>query len=306
MTRRAIELDLQLLKTFCRVVEERNFTRAAASLHRSQSSVSERIAALERDLGAPLLDRRGRETVPTPLGAALYDGARDLLARRAELGHRVADLLGAGGGTVAIGASTIPGEYDLPRLLPRFLERHPGTAFTLRVGDTASVLAAMRARELDLGLVGHASEAEGLRLRPLWQDEIVLAVPTTHRWAGRRRIGFAKLAGEPLLLREEGSGTRRFIEAALAQAGFDVGKLAKVAELGSTAAIKQGVIAGLGASFVSKRAVETERRAGLLAVVGVSDLDLKRHIHLVDDPRRPPSQAAARLALFLLESASPR
>ncbi len=303
MSRKVSELDLRLLETYCRVVEERSFTRAATVLHRSQASVSERIATLETDLGARLLDRLGRETVPTAVGRALYVGARDLLARRAELGREIDGLLGAGGGVVALGASTIPGEYDLPRLLPRFLERHPGTRFSLRIGDSEEILNAMKARDLDLGLVGFGGEAEGLRLRPVWQDELVLAMPATHRWSGKRRIAISKLAKEPLLMREGGSGTQRFLESALAEAGIEIKTLDTVAELGSTTAIKQGIIAGLGLSFVSKRAVETERRQGLLATAAVGGLDLKRRIQLVDDPRRSLTAAAARLRRFLLDAA---
>jgi len=300
------ELDLRLLETFCRVVEERSFTRAALALHRSQASVSERIATLERDLGSRLLDRMGRETVPTAAGRALYSGARDLLARRAELGRELETLRGAGGGSVAIGASTIPGEYDLPRLMPRFLNEHPGTRFTLRIGDTREILSAMAAHDLDLGLVGYAGESEGLRLRPLWRDELILAVPATHGWAARRRIRVDRIAGERLLLREEGSGTQRFLEAALASVGIDPSDLDPVAELGSTTAIKQAVIAGLGISFLSRRAVESDRRAGLLATVAVAGVDLNRNIFLVDDPCRSLSDAAGKLSDFLLDSTRPR
>lgn len=305
MSRRQPELDLRLLETYCRVVEERSFTRAAVALRRSQASVSERIATLERDLGLRLLDRMGRETVPTAVGRTLYAGARDLLARRAELGREMDALRGAGGGSVAIGASTIPGEYDLPRLLPRFLDERPGTRFTLRIGDTRGILDAMAAHELDLALVGFEDQAEGLRLRPLWRDELVLAVPAAHDWALRRRIRVDRIPGERLLLREEGSGTQQFLETALAAAGIDLGDLGSVAELGSTAAIKQAVIAGLGISFMSRRAVETERRAGLLATVSVSGVDLKRDIFLVDDPRRSLSAAAGELGEFLLARARP-
>ncbi len=300
MDRRQPELELRHLETFCRVVEERSFTRAALVLHRSQASISERIATLERNLGSLLLDRMGRETVPTAVGRTLYAGARDLLARHAELGRELDALRGSGGGSVAIGASTIPGEYDLPRLLPRFLNEHAGTNFTLRIGDTREIISAMTSHELDLGLVGYASEAEGLRLRPLWHDELILAVPAAHAWAAKRRIPVNRIAAERLLLREAGSGTQSFLEAALAAAGVEPDDLDPVAELGSTTAIKEAVIAGLGISFLSRRAVETERRAGLLATVAVSGVDLKRNIYLVDDPRRSPSKAAESFSDFLL------
>jgi len=265
--------------------------------------VSERIAALEQLLGVRLLDRLGRETVPTALGRLLYERASALLARREEISRELAGLLGEEGGAVALGASTLPGVVMLPGLLPRFLQRHPGTRITLRIADSREILGLVAAGDLELGLVGFKGEDPLLRLRPLWSDELVLAIPASHRWSGRRRVAFADLADEPLIMREEGSGTRRFLEAALETAGFDARVLKRVAELGSAAAIKQGIIAGLGLSFVSRRSVEIERRVGLLATVRVQGLSLERRVFLADDPRRSPSSAAEGLSEFLLETA---
>lgn len=296
------ELDLRLLETLCCVIEERSFTRAAERLLRSQASISERIAALEKDLGVPLLDRLGREVRATAAGRELHERGRALLAQHEHLRRDMASLVRGGGGEVTLGASTVPGEYVLPPLLAKFFAKHAGHRVSLRIADTGAILDDMAARRLDLGLVGFPGKHPGLRLRPLWRDELVLAVPANHRLAGRRRISADLLAGETLLFREERSGTRRSLERTLTASGVDVTALEPRAVLGSTAAVKQGVLAGLGISFLSRHAVETERRMGLLALVTLSGVDLERWIYLVDDPKRSLAPSAEELRRFLVAS----
>lgn len=294
-----MELEFRQLETFCRVVEEGTFTRAAHAVHRSQSSVSERIAALEQAVGAPLLERVGRPIVPTPTGRALYEGSLDLLRRRRDLAGRLKKILGVVEGTATLGASTIPGEYILPPLVAEFRHLHPGVLIGVRIADTGAVAADVMAAHLELGVVGSRTKTPHLRHSPLWEDELVMVVPAEHRWAKRRRLGLDELPGEPFLSREPGSGTRKELEAALRKQVRGAFALSIVAELGSTSAIKAGILAGLGVSILSSRAVRAEVDAGLLTTVRLSGIPIRRRFFLIHDGRRTFSPACEQFVRFL-------
>jgi len=298
------DFNLRQLEVFCKVVELASFTRAAGAVHLAQATVSERIATLERDVGARLLDRLGRRVEPTPVGRRLYARAREILLLQRDIQTDLEALLGVEAGALTVGASTIPAEYLLPRALARFRGELPAVRVRVLVADTDGVLAQVAAGELELGVVGAEPEGEHLRSSPLWDDELVLAVPSDHRLAGQDVVGLEALASEPFVLREPGSGTRRALERALAAAGHDgTEALDVVAELGSTAAVKQGILHGLGVSVLSARAVELELAAGAIATLGIEGLELGRRFHLVSDPRRTASPLGERFAAFLLGAA---
>lgn len=298
-----MSFDLRQLETFCRVVEEKSFTRAAVSLRLSQAAVSERIAALEGAVGARLIDRRGREAVPTRIGGRLFQRARDLLDRGAAIRKEIGALLGVETGDVTLGASTIPGEYILPAMLAEFRRRYPGVLVSLRIGDTDSIASEVASGALELGVIGSRTAYRGIRRRSLWNDELVLVVPARHRWAARRRANLAELGEEPFVTRERGSGTRAVTEERFARAAKGGARLNVVAELGSTSAVKSAVLGGLGVAILSRRAVDIEVRAGLLAALPIAGLPIRRTFILIQPTRASASPAGARLADFLLESA---
>lgn len=295
-----MDFDLRQLEVFCAVVEQGSFTRAAGEVHLAQASVSERIATLERAVGAKLLDRLGRTVTPTVVGQRLYERAVELLRHKQAIRHELEDLLGLEQGTLVIGASTIPGDTILPAEIARFRGEHPHVLVRVRGGDSASVVELVAAGEVELGFVGVRSEHDHLTCVPLWDDELVLAVPARHRWAGRESIGPSQLAGEPFVTREPGSGTRRTMERALREARVEGDlPLTVVAELGSTAAIKQAVLQGLGISVLSRRALRVELDAGLIHCLRIDGIDARRHIYLVHDERRARSPLGQRFQAFI-------
>jgi DNA-binding transcriptional LysR family regulator len=125
-------------------------------------------------------------------------------------------------------------------------------------------------------------------------DELVIVVPSGHPWAGRKAVSLEELRREPMVLRERGSGSREAIEHVLAEARLSLAAFRVVGEMGSTQAVKQAVRAGVGIALISRRAVEDECRAGLVACVKVKDLKVTRSFHLVthrDRTRSPLAQA---------------
>ncbi len=297
-------VDLRQLEVFCRIVELESFTLAAKKVHLSQAAVSERIAALEESLGAQLIDRLGRRVQPTPTGRWLYERALALLSGAQELQLGLQRLLHVEGGELVVAASTIPGEHILPRMIAELRRRHPRASVSVPGGNSADVVRRVEAGEAELGVAGATEEGSRLRFEALWEDELALVVPAGHRLARKRRVTIAELAGEPFVLREQGSGTRRALEAALAASRRPVA-LEVAATLGSTAAVKEAVIARLGVSVLSRLALATELRAGLLHALPLAGLELRRRFHLVSDPRRASSPLAARFVELLRADRAP-
>ncbi|MFH1532192.1 MAG: selenium metabolism-associated LysR family transcriptional regulator [Pseudomonadota bacterium] len=294
-----MEFDFRQIEAFCKVVELGGFTRAAQALHLAQASVSERIANLEAALDTKLLDRLGRSVVPTKAGELLYGHAIDLLAQKRNVELKLEAFLGRWKGTIRIGGSTVPGNYILPCLLSGFRQEYPEVVVDLTIGDSDGIASLVSEGVLELGFVGSVQSTNGLESRTLWGDELVLVVPTGHRWCAGGPVTLAEISGEPLILREAGSGTQQSLLADLGGAlGGDALNIACI--LGSSDAVKEGVRCGLGVAFISSRAIRTEVSAGLLETVEVEGLRLTRHVHLVSDPRRARSPLCKALTDFVL------
>src|SRR5579859_3435264 len=161
-------MDTRQLAAFCAVVDRRSFSQAAERLGVTQPAVSLQVRALEKRLGAQLLDRSGRRVEPTEAGLRLYRGAQRLLALEqqvlAELGQEAEGELS---GRLEIGASTGPGGSVLPVLLGEFQQLHPQIHVALTVSDTHTVVDQVARRELELGVVGVASRQRGVSLAAL-------------------------------------------------------------------------------------------------------------------------------------------
>jgi DNA-binding transcriptional LysR family regulator len=168
----------------------------------------------------------------------------------------------------------------------------------MTISDTAEVASRLLDDEADVGVIGSTLRRPGLRLERLMGDEIVLAVPPDHDFAGRDRVAVVELSGKPLVLREEGSGTRRSVEAALAAAGVKLPKDSVALVLGSTQAILQAVGQGLGLGFVSARAAAQAQTDGHVACVGLEGVDLRRDLSLAYLPQRMGDPLVARFLDF--------
>ncbi len=291
-------MDLRSLDIFCRVVERQSFTAAARELDLAQASVSERIAALESDLGLRLLDRLGRSVTPTPAGERLYAGARELLRSRDALLDELAGFGTAEAGTLKIAASTIPAEYFLPDAVARFVSARQKVRVTVHVGDSDEVCARVLSGEAQLGVVGAKPEGAHLRATALWRDRLVAICPPKHPLASpSEEVPLSAFLKEPMVLRESGSGTRRTLEEAMGRKRPVTLNVA--AEFGSTAAVKRAVSAGLGVSVVSAAAVALEVQARELVVLDVRPSLPERRLWAVVDSRRESGPLGAAFLEFL-------
>lgn len=300
-----MDFDLRQLEIFCRVVEFKSFSRAAKSLHLAQASVSERISTLENLVGTRLLDRLGRQAAPTRAGEILYQRAIELLEKKRKTCQELDAFLGIRRGTIMVGASTIPGEYILPKLIKRYRENHPEVTVRMNIGDTEEIASQVEEGQLELGVVGSRGSHKALAYKELWKDELILAVPAAHKWSDRQSIRPAEIMEEPFILRESGSGTLKIIEEFLLdRSGSALSTLNIVAVLGSSTAVKEGIRNGLGISILSSRAVETEVEAGILHTLKMSDYTIKRSFYLIHDKRRTRSPLGKSFSNFLTKHTS--
>jgi DNA-binding transcriptional LysR family regulator len=294
-------MDTRQLAAFCAVVDRKSFSLAAEQLGVTQPAVSLQIRSLEKRLGQRLLDRSGRRVEPTEAGQRLYRSAQRLLAIEEQLLEEVAgEGDGDLNGRLEIGCSTGPGATVLPLLLCQFQEANPGVAISLSVNDTQHVIDLVANRELELGVVGAATRHRGVSFEPFFRDEVVLAVPPDHRFAGKT-IGLEALRAETLILMQEGAGVRQMIEEELRQAGLRIRDLEVRLELGLQESVKAAVAAGHGVTFISRSSIEPELAAGSLAAARVKGLDPTREISLVRPTGRTPSRVADAFVAFARE-----
>ncbi len=301
----SIDFDLRQLEIFCKVVELRSFSKAAKEVYLAQASVSERIATLEAMVGTRLLNRLGRTVVPTAAGERLYNHAISLLDMKRKICLEMEDFLGLKRGEIRIGGSTIPGEYILPGLIGRFHQLYPEISVTLFIGDTEEVESRVVDGHLEFGVIGSRSSKPSLYQRELWEDELVVAIPSDHTWAKRRLVSIRELSQEPFIARERGSGTLKMFEDHLrSSSGISLDGFNKiVASLGSSTAVKEGIKSGLGVSVISNKAIATEVKAGALKSIRIKDLPIKRKFYLISDRRRASSPLCKALMNFLIQSA---
>lgn len=285
-------MDTRQLAAFVAVVERRSFSQAAERLGVTQPAVSLQVRALEKRLGAQLLDRSGRRVEPTEAGLRLYRGAQKLLSLEEQLLDEIAgEGEGELTGELRLGASTGPAAVVVPLLLCEFQREHPGVRIALTVSDTQSIVDRVAARELELGIVGAARRQRAVRFEPFFQDEVILACPPGHAFANRT-VTLDELRDESLIVMQDGAGVRQIVEDELRGLGTRLRDLDVRLELGLQESVRSAVQAGYGVTFISRTAVEPELAAGTLTAARVKGLEATREISLARSAGRAPTRAA--------------
>ena len=272
-------MNLDHVRSFLEVIKRGSLSEAARALGISQPAVSNQIKGLERELGMELLIRGERGVVSlTAAGEVFLAFARQVVTAHEELLQQLSHLKEEVSGELTIAASTTPGEFVLPQLLSDFKVHYPQVEAQVTIADTRDVVEKVLARECDLGFIGAPIERPRLTLAPLIKDEIVLAVYPGHPFARREAIRLEELQGQRLILREEGSGTRRSLEQLLAERGERLPENHVVLVLGSTHAVIEAIQARLGIGFVSALAVSRLQASGQLCTVPIEGLSLTRDL----------------------------
>ena len=287
------------IRIFRVVAHHLNFSRAAEELLLTQPAVTQQIKTLEDEFGVPLFDRRGGHISLTPGGTALLPFAEKMKEISVEAIAAVAAAYGQQAGELSLGASQTIGQYLLPNFVAGFLHSNPNVHIKARSGNTDAMLEALLAREIHLALIEGPEQRAGLRIEPFMEDHMVLVVPSTHEWANHD-VKLAELKDQPLLMREFGSGSRRVVEPALAEAGLKAKDLKVSMELDSTEGLLSAVEAGLGVTFVSRWAVRNQISLGTLKLARIRGLKLSRKFSMACPSGPEPSGSVGAFRSFLL------
>ena len=277
-------MDIHQLKVFAAVFKNRSFSKASEELHLTQPTISDHVKTLENELDCKLFDRLGRTIIPTKDAEVFYSYALEIVEKANALKEVISQTKKEIKGELIIGASTIPGTYLLPSIMAAFQKKHPSVSFQILIADSREIVDRISKHELLLGIVGAKLGNEHIKYMPFVEDElIVVSSPSLIK---DEDVTLKELIKFPVVLREEGSGTRRETEKILESKGVSLEDIKIAGIFGSTDAIKQAVKAGLGVSILSRLSVKDELKHNILKEIGLTDIQMKRKFYIVTHKKR--------------------
>lgn len=292
---------LSHLETFAQAAELCSFTKAAKALGLTQAAVSQRIGALEKEVGQSLFQRQSGRVLLSDAGRLLYGFAQKIMALHQEARQTLMGEKKGIVGELRLAASSVPGEHLLPKFLMAFRERFPGIQVKATVLDSLAAIKLVEQGEVELGLVGRMNDSPNLEFRGLAGDEMVLVVGPKTGWVRGKKVDMMALSAIPLIVREKGSGSRWCLEQMLEINGVNLSDMDVVLELSSNEAIKEAVLEGLGGSFMSMHVVNKEIRSRRLRPIAIEGFTLARTLFLAWDRRRVLAIPAQHFQQFLGE-----
>jgi molybdate transport repressor ModE-like protein len=291
-------LDSRRLRVLREIARTGSLARAADALDYTPSAVSQQIRALEREVGAPLLDRRGRGVALTEAGHALAHHAERIADALGAAEAEVQAIAGLRAGRLRLGWFTTAGATLMPRAIAGFRRRHPAIELALVEADNDECVARLRDDELDLALVYEfplgAPLPPDLRVRTLLEDPLFVALPPGHRLARRRRIALAELADEPWIQGVRRGSTLTTLPAACREAGFEP---AFAFQTDDQVALQGLVAAGVGVAVIPQLTLPVARAD--IAVRAVDAPSLVRTVGAALPPGRHVAPAAAAMIEIL-------
>ena len=284
-------IDIQKVETFLAAAEKLSLSEAAKQLHLSQPTVSHQIKVLEQELNVTLFKRSNTGLQLTDAGRLLLPWARRLMHDTNDLREMMSSLQDDIVGELRIACSTTGGKYILPQLAARFSQQYPGILVRILACGPEQTALNLLEGEAHLGVVSSEIDDTSLESQKFFRDVITLIVPSTHRWAFQKKIDPTELLEEPIIMREETSGTRRVVLAELAKHDISQDDLNIFLELGNAEAIVRTVAAGYGISFVSSLASACPLERGNIIDIKVEGMTLERNVYMIrkriSAPHRP-------------------
>lgn len=290
---------LRQLEVFEAIARLGSFTRAAEELFLTQPTVSMQIKKLSDDVGLPLFEQVGKKIYLTDAGRELYLTCKGIFEHLAQFEMVVSDMKGLKTGKLRLAVVTTA-KYFAPRLLGMFCQQYPGVEVSLKVSNRERVLERLAGNQDDLYILGQPPEEADIAAEAFLENPLVVLAPARHALAHKKKIPLKRIAEEPFLLREPGSGTRIVTERVFAEQGL---KLKVRMELGSNEAIKQAVIGGLGISVLSSHTLALDAPAGQFVVLNVQGFPIQRHWYFAYPAGKQLSIVARTFADYLRQAA---
>ncbi len=296
-------MNLKQLEAFVQVAEGGSFSKAAKQLYLTQPTISAHISSLEKELNARLFVRNTKEVRLSDDGKELYRYARQMIDLQKKIEERFETGKGESKHLITIAASTIPAQYLLPKILMKFNERYPKEQVKLIETDSSQVITQIIDHMVDVGFTGTVLEKKHCKYIPFYKDELVVITPNTEKYQVlyQNQEDISWVIEERLIMREEGSGTRKEAGKQLRAAGINLDKLKIIASIENQETIKKSVKQGMGISVISKLAAADEVRYGDILAFPIPKADQGRDINLVYNKNYQMSKSAERFVKVVKE-----
>jgi len=259
-------MNIDVMKTFCDLVETGSFSKAAEANYVSQSAVSQQLAKLERELSTQLISRGGGLVAPTEAGKAFYQGSKEIIRRHEQMLGEVRSAADSVRGVLRVGTIYSVGFYLLDPYVREFIRRHPEVALHVEYTGWNRIYAAIINGEMDLGVVACPQRGRFIEIVPLASEELVVVVPPDHRFATRRRVWPSDLRGRKFVAFQANIPTRKHIDRLLKRQKVEIDI---VLEFDNIELLKRAIMVGSGLSILPKDNVEMELAYKTLACCGL-------------------------------------
>lgn len=293
-------MDFKQLESFVTIAKLKSFSKSADKLYLTQPTISNHIHLLEKELGTILFNRTNKNITLTRAGDILYEYAISILNKKDHAYFSLNEFKGKIEGTLEISSSSIPELYFLTDAICRFNVKYPDVKYSLMKYDTRQVIDKIISGDIDFGIVGAKKDINQLEYIEIMGDDIALITPAKGPLSNISNFTTANCLEMPLILREDGSGTRTSVLNYLTERGIDTEVLNIVAEVESNETIKKLVELGLGISFLSKRSIEKEVNEGLIKCLPINDEYISRKFYFVYHKKRVLSPLSETFKDFIL------
>ena len=294
-------MNLKQLEAFVQIADSGSFSKAAKDLYLTQPTISAHVSTLEKQLNTRLFVRNTKEVKLSDSGTVLYDYAKQMIVLQKQIEDTFAVREEKAQQRITIAASTIPAQYLLPDILAKFVEKYPNQQFKIVEADSSQVVEMVVNHKVDIGFAGTVIDKRLCKYIPFYQDELIVIAPNNEKYRNISCADAAWIVNEPLIMREEGSGTRKEAEKQLKKIGVNIAKLNVIASMENPEAIKRAVASGMGVSLISRLAAEMELEKGNMIAFPISSEDMRRDIHLIYNRNLQLSRSADRLVKVVKE-----
>jgi len=272
-------IDIKL-ETFITVADTKNFTRAASILNMTQPAISHHIKLLEEYYNVKLLEKKNKNMELTEAGRILYKYALEIdkiskLAKN-HLSNESSIIK-----RYNVGATLTIGGYVLPPIIGNYKMNNKNIDIILQVENTENIIQKLFSGEIILGVIEGPFDKSKVIYEKFKDDELVFAISKNHEIAKKKKITIEEILSEKLILREKGSGTRQIFEDYMAQQGFEPKNITPYMEIGDITAILSLVESGLGATVVSKEALNSALMSKKFKALSIKNMKMKREFNFI-------------------------
>lgn len=295
-------MNLKQLEAFVQVAEKKNFSKAAKELFLTQPTVSAHISRLEKELNTRLLIRNTKDVELSEEGERLYEYAKQIILMTEQIIQEFGQETDMGErSSIVIAASTVPAQYLLPDILAKFRQKYPREQFHIQESDSADVVEQVALRNVDIGFTGTELTNKYCEFIPFYDDDLIVITPNTEQFHKRKQSSSVMdwIRSEPLIMREEGSGTRKETMKILQNMGLNQKELNIIASVENPETIKRSVSSGMGISILSALAARDAMSNGAVLGFSLGEMLGKRQIYVVYNKSFHLSPGAERVLKIL-------